>query len=147
MIDQIRNDIEERLAQLRNEADKLEAALAKLDPRSENPARRQARPKRASGSNGVAAKAPPAKSTQAKRATRRTRARTATAVGTSTRTAPGSTKTTVLTSLPSDGGMTAGEVAKATGLGRASVSTTLSKLAKSGEVVKAERGYRLRAAT
>ena len=39
--------------------------------------------------------------------------------------------------------MTASEVASATGLGRASVSTTLSKLAKSGEVSKADRGYQL----
>jgi DNA-binding IclR family transcriptional regulator len=39
--------------------------------------------------------------------------------------------------------MTAGEVATATGLGRASVSTTLSKLANSGEVAKAARGYQL----
>jgi hypothetical protein len=39
--------------------------------------------------------------------------------------------------------MTAGEVATATGLGRASVSTTLSKLAKSGEVSKAARGYQI----
>jgi DNA-binding IclR family transcriptional regulator len=39
--------------------------------------------------------------------------------------------------------MTAGEVAKATGLGRGTVSTTLSKLTKSGEVAKADRGYRL----
>ena len=39
--------------------------------------------------------------------------------------------------------MTAGEVANATGLGRASVSTTLSKLAKSGELTKAARGYQL----
>jgi CRP-like cAMP-binding protein len=37
--------------------------------------------------------------------------------------------------------MTAGEVAAATGLGRATVSTTLSKLAKTGEVSKAQRGY------
>jgi DNA-binding transcriptional regulator GbsR (MarR family) len=41
--------------------------------------------------------------------------------------------------------MTASEVASATGLGRASVSTTLSKLAKSGEVQKAARGYELAA--
>ena len=34
-------------------------------------------------------------------------------------------------------------VATATGLGRASVSTTLSKLANSGEVTKAARGYQL----
>ena len=39
--------------------------------------------------------------------------------------------------------MTAGEVAAATGLSRGTVSTTLSKLAKSGDVVKAKRGYRL----
>ena len=39
--------------------------------------------------------------------------------------------------------MTAGEVATKTGLARATVSTTLSKLAKTGEVEKAERGYRL----
>jgi DNA-binding transcriptional regulator GbsR (MarR family) len=38
--------------------------------------------------------------------------------------------------------MTASEVAAATGLDRATVSTTLSKLAKTGEVAKAERGYR-----
>jgi len=41
--------------------------------------------------------------------------------------------------------MTAGEVANATGLGRASVSTTLSKLAKTGEITKATRGYQLAA--
>jgi hypothetical protein len=39
--------------------------------------------------------------------------------------------------------MTAGEVASATGLGRASVSTTLSRLATAGEVTKAARGYQL----
>ena len=39
--------------------------------------------------------------------------------------------------------MTAGEVAAKAGLPRATVSTTLSKLAKTGEVQKAERGYRL----
>ena len=49
----------------------------------------------------------------------------------------------MLGALSNDGALTAGEVAKATGLGRASVSTTLSKLAKSGEIAKAKRGYRL----
>jgi CRP-like cAMP-binding protein len=37
--------------------------------------------------------------------------------------------------------MTAGEVANATGLGRATVSTTLSNLSKAGELTKAARGY------
>jgi DNA-binding IclR family transcriptional regulator len=49
----------------------------------------------------------------------------------------------VLAALSSDQALTAGEVAKATGLGRPTVSTTLSKLSKTGEVVKADRGYRL----
>jgi DNA-binding IclR family transcriptional regulator len=39
--------------------------------------------------------------------------------------------------------MTAGEVATAAGLPRATVSTTLSTLAKSGDVLTAERGYPL----
>lgn len=39
--------------------------------------------------------------------------------------------------------MTASEVANATGLGRASVSTTLSKLAKNGDITKAARGYQI----
>jgi DNA-binding IclR family transcriptional regulator len=48
----------------------------------------------------------------------------------------------VLAALTAEEGMTAGEVAKSTGLPRPSVSTMLSRMAKSGEVVKAERGYR-----
>ncbi len=59
-----------------------------------------------------------------------------------TRAAQGQTKSAVLAALSSGEAMTASEVAGATGLGRAAVSTTLSKLAKSGEVAKADRGYR-----
>jgi DNA-binding transcriptional ArsR family regulator len=59
------------------------------------------------------------------------------------RTAPGATKATVLKALSGAGAMTAGEIAAATGLGRATVSTTLSKLAMSGELTKAARGYQL----
>ena len=61
------------------------------------------------------------------------------------RTASGVTKSAVLAALASGNAMTAGEVANATGLGRASVSTTLSKLAKTGEITKATRGYQLAA--
>ena len=42
--------------------------------------------------------------------------------------------------------VTAGQVATKAGLARPTVSTTLSKLAKTGEVQKADRGYRLPAA-
>jgi predicted ArsR family transcriptional regulator len=54
----------------------------------------------------------------------------------------GQTRAKILEALK-DGPKTAGEIAAATGVPRGSASTTLSKLAKSGEVVKAERGYKL----
>lgn len=42
-----------------------------------------------------------------------------------------------------DGPMTASEIANATGIASGTVSTLLTELSKSGEVVKAGRGYRL----
>ena len=39
--------------------------------------------------------------------------------------------------------MTASEIARLTGISAATVSTTLTKMAKNGELTKAERGYRL----
>ena len=59
------------------------------------------------------------------------------------RTAPGATKAAVLAALKDGGALTAGEIAAATGLARATVSTTLSKLAGSGEIAKAARVYQL----
>ncbi len=49
----------------------------------------------------------------------------------------------MLAALGDGRAMTAGEIAAATGLGRATVGTTLSKLASSGQVTKAARGYQL----
>jgi DNA-binding transcriptional ArsR family regulator len=54
----------------------------------------------------------------------------------------GQTRAKVLEALK-DGPKTAGEVAEATGVARGTASTTLNKLARSGEVVKADRGYKL----
>ena len=58
----------------------------------------------------------------------------------------GAAATAVLAALAGGEAMTASEVASKAGLPRGTVSTTLSKLAKSGAVEKAERGYRLTAA-
>ena len=66
---------------------------------------------------------------------------------TSSRTAPGATKALVLAALADGDAMTAGQVATKAGLARPTVSTTLSKLAKTGAVEKAQRGYRLTAAS
>ncbi len=54
----------------------------------------------------------------------------------------GQNKVKVLDALK-DGPMTASEIAKVTGIGTGTVSTMLTKMAKSGELVKAERGYKL----
>lgn len=160
MIDRIRHDIQQRLDQLHAETDKLRHALAALDPRERSTPKREtakAQPtaKRAAKTPNArkrtAARTTPARTTAARTTPARTtpaRTRTRTASSTngasaSTRTAPGETKAKVLAALSSDHGLTAGEVAKATGLARPTVSTTLSKLSKNGEVAKADRGYRL----
>ena len=133
MIDRIRQDIQESLDQLLAEADKLRRALIALDPRPQSATPpREAR----NSADGDKASATPS---LPKSPTARARTRAASAPA---KTA-GATKTKVLSALSHDGALTAGEVANATGLGRATVSTTLSKLAKSGQIAKAQRGYRL----
>jgi DNA-binding IclR family transcriptional regulator len=52
----------------------------------------------------------------------------------------------VLAALAGGEAMTASQVAAKARLARPTVSTTLSKLAKTGEVQKAKRGYRLTSA-
>jgi predicted ArsR family transcriptional regulator len=83
-----------------------------------------------------ATKSQPAASKRAQRAAASTPATN----GRSTR---GATKASVLAALTGGEAMTAGQVATKAGLARPTVSTTLSKLAKTGEIQKAKRGYRL----
>ena len=131
VIDRLREQIQQRLDQLTHEADRLRKALAALDPRSsEAPARKPAETM-ASKPAASAKKPAPARRT-GKPAARSAR-----------RTAPGATKASVLAALAGGEAMTAGQVAEKTGLARPTVSTTLTKLSKSGEVQKAERGYRI----
>jgi DNA-binding transcriptional ArsR family regulator len=135
LIDRIRHDIQQRLEQLLAETDKLRHALLALDPRervSTKPTATRPQQTRNRAVNSPAA-------------AKRTPARASASDGAiaSGRTRPGETKAKVLAALSRDRGSTAGEVAKATGLARPTVSTTLSKLSKTGAVVKADRGYRL----
>ena len=83
------------------------------------------------------------KSTASATPSARTRRRAGSTSATNGRTTPGATKASVLAALAGGESMTAGQVATKAGLARPTVSTTLSKLAKTGEVQKAERGYRL----
>lgn len=158
MIDQLRGEIQQRLDQLLAEADKLQRALRALSRDGSAPApaatqrmrslrrtnrsaqstsqraRRAGRPRRSgprredSGPAASAASAP-----------LRGRGSAPSAAGAGARSRQ--TKSTILAALSNGEAMTAGDVAAVTGLGRASVSTTLSKLAKAGEVTKADRGY------
>jgi CRP-like cAMP-binding protein len=132
MLDQLRHDIQSRLDELLSEVDKLRRALAALASRDGGSA--------ASTSPTAAAPAP------AKAPPRGPVGKPASKSVNGTRTAPGATKAAILVALAAASNpMTAGEIADATGLGRATISTTLSRLAKSGEVSKADRGYAVKA--
>jgi len=136
VIDRLREQLQERLDQLLSEAERLRKALAALNPRS---------PKAPAGSAPAGKPAQTTTSKPAASAAKRTRARRtiAAAARSPRRTAPGATRAAVLAALDGGEPMTAGEVAAKAGLARPTVSTTLTRLAKSGEVQKVERGYRL----
>ncbi len=125
------SELEERIAPLASEAQELRDAIAKLEGAGKAP---KSRPK--------AGRAAP------KRSLGTGRSRTA---GGSPR-AGGATKPAastgreqnrdrILTAIRSEA-KTAGQVASETGLGRASVSTALTKLVTEGVAVKAPRGYK-----
>ncbi len=137
MIDAVRQQIQERLEQIAGEVDRLRKALAALDPRTSSaPARKHPARQRT--------QAPRPKTGATKRAS--TRRASASASRSDGRAASGATRAAVLAALAGGDAMTASEVATKAGIARPTVSTTLSRLAKSGEVEKAERGYRLAAA-
>ena len=129
--------IEEQLRQHRDLSDELERlrdALGRLEDGVAARVRGRRTPAKASSQTTTAAakRSPAAKRSTAASGRKRAAAR-----------APrGQTRARILEALK-DGPKTAGEIAEATGIGRGTASTTLTKLAKSGEVVKAERGYRL----
>ncbi len=141
MIDRLREQIQQRLDQLLSEADRLRKALAALDPRSPTAPAGKPPARNAAASKGAGAATPelaaPATTSEPTRRTSASAARSA------RRTALGATKAAVLAALAGGEAMTAGQVANKTGLAPGTVSTTLSRLANSGEVQKAERGYRL----
>jgi len=107
-------------------------------------------PATASSSTSATAKprqrraAPPQPASSATGTTRRRR-ETAARQADNGRTSRGATTASVLAALDGGEAMTASQVASKAGLARPTVSTTLSKLAKSGAVQKAQRGYRLTA--
>ncbi len=159
MLDQLSRDIKNRLDALLGEADKVRRALTALWSRDGSPERSGAARSstaRTSSSRRAAAGTPAAASRQRSRArapkpaeassSRRRKPPAATSAGEAgkaTRSAPGATKGAILETLSAGEAMTAGEIAAATGLGRATVSTTLSRLVKTGDLDKVARGYQV----
>jgi DNA-binding transcriptional ArsR family regulator len=84
---------------------------------------------------------PPA--TQPTEPARRPNAAKTTKAPTPARPPRGQNKAKILGALKGRGPMTASEIARAAGIPAATVSTTLTKMAKTGELAKAERGYTL----
>ena len=113
------SELEEQIAPLADEAEQLRTAIARLEAIEPAGAGRRARA--ANGGRG---------------ATARRSART------STGHAPRGQNRRLILEAIKDEPKTAGDVAKETGIGRPTVSTTLTKLVSDGAAVKAKRGYK-----
>jgi predicted Rossmann fold nucleotide-binding protein DprA/Smf involved in DNA uptake len=112
-------DLEKQIAPLADEAEQLRSAIAKLEAIEPAGGRRRA---------------PSA-------TTARRRARAGRATQSSARAPRGQNRRAILEAIK-DEPKTAGDVAKETGIGRPTVSTTLTKLVSDGVAVKANRGYK-----
>ena len=113
-------DLEAQIAPLADEAQQLRSAIAKLD--AIEPAQRQRGRLSTDGAKRARAgrRAAPAGGARAPR---------------------GQNRRAILEAIR-DEAKTAGDVAKETGIGRPTVSTTLTKLVSDGAAVKAKRGYK-----
>jgi hypothetical protein len=113
-------ELEAQIAPLADEAEQLRTAIARLE--AIEPSRSSRRP-RASGAAKGAAGRRAARPSNGQRAPR------------------GQNRRLILAAIKNQP-KTAGDVAKETGIGRPTVSTTLTKLVSDGAAVKAERGYK-----
>ena len=101
---------------------------------------------RAIGSRFGGEPVPAAKPTERvprQRAAKRSRAATRPSVAKRAIAPRGQNQAKILAALEGSQPMTASEIAGLTGISAGTVSTTLTKMAKNGELTKAERGYRL----
>ncbi len=142
--------IEDRLKEherLANELERLRGALSRLEgaARSRVSRRPAAKPAQGPGRAGTAKRGGGRAGVRTRRAARpgdgSTRA-SASKRPSASRAPRGENKAKVLEALKA-GPMTAGEIAEVTGIAAGTVSTMLNKMAKSGELAKAERGYTL----
>jgi CRP-like cAMP-binding protein len=127
--------IEERVSQNRRLADELERLRDVVRDLERTIV------SRISGEHAPAAE--PTERTRRQRAAKRSTVANRSAGVTRASAPRGQNKAKILAALKGSEPMTAAEIAKLTGISAGTVSTTLTKMARSGELVKAERGYRL----
>jgi DNA invertase Pin-like site-specific DNA recombinase len=113
-------ELEAQIAPLADEAEQLRTAIARLE--AIEPAATRRRTRGTAGAKGAAARRG-ARPSNGRRAPR------------------GENRRLILAAIKNEA-KTAGDVAKETGIGRPTVSTTLTKLVSDGAAVKAERGYK-----
>ena len=125
--------LNDELERLRDALSRLEGgARSRVGASAATPSPRQSPPPAPRAHPPRAASAP----------ARATRTRAAKPATTPARAPRGQNKAKVLDALKG-GPMTASEISKATGIPSGTASTLLSKMAKSGELAKADRGYKL----
>src|SRR3954468_20412097 len=140
------SELEEQIAPLADEAEQLRTAITRLEAIEPRGSGRRARA--TNGGRGAAAPrraprprtrpGPRARATNGGRGAAARRGATRTSTGRAPR---GQNRRLILEAIK-DQPKTAGDVAKETGIGRPTVSTTLTKLVSDGAAVKADRGYK-----
>ena len=132
----VADEIEKRLPGVASEPPTGDTASAPSVPATRRPVRRAARPTAARVAGGAGGRSTPAgKSAPQRRSASRSTSATS-------RTPRGENKVRILAALEA-GPRTASEIAAETGIGTGTVSSTLTKMTKAGEVTKATRGYAL----
>ena len=134
------DEIERRLLSVTPDASKTGNTAVRTSPRSRAAAARGSRSGTTIGDPGRRVQRPV---TRRKSAPAPRQGSAAAARASGARAPSGQNKSKILESL-TDGPKTAAEIAKETGISTGTASATLTKMAKAGEIAKADRGYRLR---
>jgi hypothetical protein len=134
----IADEIERRLPGAKPQASPVRKAAGRTKRRSPASTPRAPRSRPAGAGSGRGASRPVAR----RKPRAATAAKPATARPTKAPAARGQNKAKILSSLKA-GPKTASEIARDTRIGTTTVSSTLTKLLRAGDVAKAERGYRL----
>jgi hypothetical protein len=141
-VDELRSvadEIERRLPAGRRKASPTRKSAARTNRRSPAATPRASRSRTASAGAGRSARPPVAR----RKAAVASSAKPAATRPSGARAARGQNNAKILGSLKA-GPKTASQIARETGIATATVSSTLSKLLRAGDVTKADRGYRLR---